>query len=68
LIDLLASYKKATTLPLAVGFGLNNATDIETLKGKAEIAIVGTALLKSWEEKGITDYNKTLLALVAARI
>ena len=44
--------RKQIDLPLAVGFGISNRHDIEYLAGKAEIAIIGTALLKVWEENG----------------
>ena len=50
-------------LPLAVGFGISNKHDIEYLAGKAEIAIIGTALLKVWEsqgEKGLIDFFRRL--------
>jgi tryptophan synthase alpha chain len=45
-------------LPLAVGFGISNKHDIEYLAGKAEIAIIGTALLKVWEESGEQGLRK----------
>ena len=56
-----------TDLPLALGFGLSQAEDLHRLHGKAEIAIVGSALLKTWEAEGETGYRKHLLSLAAAR-
>jgi tryptophan synthase alpha chain len=56
-----------TDLPLALGFGLSQAEDLRRLHGKAEIAIVGSALLKTWEAEGETGYRKHLLSLAAAR-
>ena len=56
-----------TDLPLALGFGLSHAEDLRWLHGKAEIAIVGSALLKTWEAEGETGYRKHLLSLAAAR-
>ena len=56
-----------TDLPLALGFGLSQAEDLRQLHGKAEIAIVGSALLKTWEAEGETGYRKHLLSLAAAR-
>jgi tryptophan synthase alpha chain len=56
-----------TDLPLALGFGLSQAEDLRRLHGKAEIAIVGSALLKTWEVDGETGYRKHLLSLAAAR-
>jgi tryptophan synthase alpha chain len=56
-----------TDLPLALGFGLSHAEDLRWLHGKAEIAIVGSALLKTWEAEGEAGYRKHLLSLAAAR-
>ena len=55
--DGLASYlmrcKEATNGPLAVGFGGKERADIVNLKGKAEIAVMGTQLIKIMENEGI---------------
>ena len=56
-----------TDLPLALGFGLSQREDLRQLHGKAEIAIVGSALLKTWEAEGETGYRKHLMSLAAAR-
>ncbi|HEQ72121.1 MAG TPA: tryptophan synthase subunit alpha, partial [Spirochaetia bacterium] len=44
--------RAATTLPLAVGFGIKGKSDVDYLKGKAEIAVVGSQMLRVVEEKG----------------
>ena len=51
-IELLKRCKHATDLPLAVGFGVNSADDIRFIGEHAEIAVIGTAALKAWEENG----------------
>ena len=56
-----------TDLPLALGFGLSQEEDLNRLHGKAEIAIVGSALLKTWEAEGEKGYRKHLMSLAAAR-
>lgn len=56
--------RKATTLPLALGFGLTRGEDLDDLHGKVEIAIVGTALLKSWENGGAKEYTRHLRELI----
>jgi len=56
-----------TDLPLALGFGLSEPQDLRKLQGKSEIAIVGSALLKTWEAEGETGYRKHLMSLAAAR-
>jgi hypothetical protein len=37
------------------------------LHGKAEIAIIGSALLKTWEAEGEPGYRKHLMSLADAR-
>ncbi len=60
----LARCRKVSELPIALGFGLSHGTDIQNLHGKAEIAIVGSALLRSWLEKGKEGYQAHLQELV----
>jgi len=48
----MARCRAATDLPLAVGFGIADKSDVETLTGKADIAVIGTATIKLVEEKG----------------
>ena len=45
--------RQATDLPLAVGFGVKDKADIEFLKGKADIAVVGSQTIREVEEKGV---------------
>ncbi|WDE98408.1 tryptophan synthase subunit alpha [Lentisphaera profundi] len=44
--------REATDLPLAVGFGVSSKEDTDYLTGKADMAIVGTASLRAWENGG----------------
>ena len=44
--------RAATELPLAVGFGIAAKEDVETLTGKADIAVIGTATIRVVEERG----------------
>ena len=48
----LARCRKSTELPLAVGFGISTKADVQYLKDKADIAVIGTATIKLVEEKG----------------
>ncbi|MEW6594048.1 MAG: tryptophan synthase subunit alpha [Thermodesulfobacteriota bacterium] len=50
--EYLARCRAATDLPLAVGFGIATKADVEVLKGKADIAVIGTATIRLVEEKG----------------
>lgn len=55
--DELASYlgrcQCATSLPLAVGFGVESRDDVAFLEGKADIAVVGSATLRVIDEQGV---------------
>ena len=42
--------RQATSLPLALGFGLQTGDDLRRLHGLVDIGIVGTALLAAWEQ------------------
>ena len=57
----------ATELPLGLGFGLRNGEDLRGLQGVVEMAIVGSALLEEWEEKGREGYRQLLEELAEGR-
>ncbi|HID69024.1 MAG TPA: tryptophan synthase subunit alpha [Desulfobacterales bacterium] len=44
--------RAATDLPLAVGFGIQDKEDIEALKGKADMAVIGSRTIKLVEQDG----------------
>ncbi|MBU0728582.1 MAG: tryptophan synthase subunit alpha [Proteobacteria bacterium] len=48
----LARCRKATDLPLAVGFGISSKADVAMLTGKADIAVIGTATIKLVDGQG----------------
>lgn len=58
--EFLQRCRSYTDLPLALGFGLSSGEDIRQLHGHADIAVVGSALLKTWEERGISGYREHL--------
>ena len=45
--------REATRLPLAVGFGIKQKEDVDFLKGKADIAVIGTQSIRIMEQEGI---------------
>ena len=49
----LARCRAATGLPLAVGFGVKDRADIDFLRGKADIAVIGSQTLRVLDEHGI---------------
>jgi len=66
--DLLSRCRSATQLPLALGFGLSKGEDLRLLHdSEADVGIVGSALLRSWEEEGEQGYARLLTELAQAR-
>ena len=63
--EYLARCRRATTLPLAVGFGIAAREDVRGLTGKADMAVVGTATIKLVDAEGpqaVGPYIRGLLA------
>jgi len=61
--DYLKRCRRATRLPLAVGFGVKDKSDIDFLRGKADIAVIGSQTIRLVEEKGVTatqDFIRSL--------
>ncbi|MBF0401630.1 MAG: tryptophan synthase subunit alpha [Magnetococcales bacterium] len=44
--------RQATAVPLAVGFGVKSAADVQHLTGMAEIAVVGSAAMELYQTQG----------------
>lgn len=55
--------KQIMKLPVAVGFGLSKAEQIEALKGVADIVIVGSAIIKNYNEGGIKQVSSFIKSL-----
>ena len=45
--------RQGTNLPLALGFGIRERSDIDFLKSKADIAVIGSQTIRVMEENGI---------------
>jgi tryptophan synthase alpha chain len=50
--DYIGRCRRATSLPLAVGFGIRSREDVDFLTGKADIAVIGTETIRLVDEKG----------------
>lgn len=64
LSDYLARCRRATSLPLAVGFGISSRDDVRQLTGKADMAVIGTATIKLVDAQGpgaVGPYMRELL-------
>lgn len=53
LSELIKRFRAATSLPLALGFGIQEKEDIDAIKNDVDIAIIGTKLITIQQEKGI---------------
>lgn len=59
----LARCRKATNLPLALGFGVKEKKDVEFLVGKVDIAVIGSQTIRLVDKAGvgvIGDFIKSL--------
>ena len=50
-------------LPLAAGFGLSKAAQIKQLKGKVDIAVIGSKIIDLMKDKGVLGVNEFLTQL-----
>ena len=55
--------RKSTELPLALGFGIKEKSDIDFLKGKADIAVIGSQTIRVMEKEGIEAVGKFIREL-----
>lgn len=51
--DYLARCRKATRLPLALGFGVKGKADVDFLTGKVDIAVIGTQTIRMVDQQGV---------------
>ncbi len=61
----LNSCRRATKLPLAVGFGISNREDVALLRGKADMAVIGTATIKLVDTQGPEAVGPFIAGLLA---
>jgi len=59
----LARARAATHLPLAVGFGVKDRADVDFLRGKADIAVVGSETLRILDQRGPAGVGPFLRSL-----
>lgn len=51
--DYLGRCRLATSLPLAVGFGIRNREDIAAITGKADMAVIGSETIRLVDQEGV---------------
>ena len=55
--------RKSTPLPLALGFEIQEKSHIDFVKGKADIAIIGTQTIRVMEQDGIAAVGDFIRSL-----
>lgn len=63
LIEQLETLKNHLDIPVGVGFGLEERSDLEALQGHCDIAIFGSILLKTLESSGVEGVDCLLASL-----
>jgi len=56
--------RRATSLPLAVGFGIKEKADMDFLTGKADVAVIGSQTLRIIENEGIKAVGNFISTLL----
>jgi len=56
--------RQATSLPLALGFGVKSREDIEFIRGKADIAVVGSETIRVLERDGVAGVKPFIAGLI----
>ena len=59
----LARCRRATNLPLALGFGVKDKGDVDFLRDKVDIAVVGTQTLRVLEQGGVAAVGRFIRGL-----
>jgi tryptophan synthase alpha chain len=59
----LSRCRKAAELPLALGFGVKDRGDIEFLKGKADIAVIGSETIRLVDKGGVAAVGEFIESL-----
>ncbi|MGB0449769.1 MAG: tryptophan synthase subunit alpha [Porticoccaceae bacterium] len=64
-LALIERCRQHTSAQIGVGFGISGKEDMDFLRGSADMAIVGTAALKVWEQSGAAGLRKFFAELMA---
>ena len=63
--DYLDRCRQSTNLPLAVGFGVKDRKDVDFLKGRADIAVVGSEMIRVVDKQGVPGVKGFVQGLVS---
>ena len=59
----LARCRRSTALPLALGFGVKQKSDIDFLRGKVEIAVIGSETIRVIDKEGVESVKDLIKKL-----
>jgi tryptophan synthase alpha chain len=59
----LARCRAATDLPIALGFGVKTRADVDALRGKVDIAVVGSETIRVMDEQGVGAVGEFITSL-----
>ena len=62
-LKLVEKCRKYTDVPIAVGFGISGREDVDALRGHADVAIVGSAALRAWQQSGVSGLKNLFSSL-----
>lgn len=63
--DYLARCRAATRLPIALGFGVKSREDIDFIRGKADIAVVGSETIRVLDRDGVEGVGPFIGSLLS---
>ena len=63
--DYLSECRQATDLPLALGFGVKSKQDYEFIRGKADVAIIGSEAIRVMENDGVDAVGPFIKSILA---
>jgi tryptophan synthase alpha chain len=61
--DYLARCRRGTSLPLALGFGVKSRADIDAIRGKVDIAVVGSETVRVIDRDGVQGVSAFIRSL-----
>ncbi len=65
--EFLARARKICGLPLAVGFSISKREHVDALRGHAEIAVIGSHLIRVYDKHGLSGLERELRVLAGRR-
>jgi tryptophan synthase alpha chain len=62
--EYLTRCRQSTPLPIALGFGVRNRADLDYLRGKVDMAVVGSETLRIVDEQGVAGVAPFIRQLI----